>query len=280
MKQVLVNCTGFIGDILFGSSVAEKLKIQYGVDCRVDYLIHLIQPYELLKQNPFIDGVYIYDYPIANEYDQVVRLHGVDHNYPPAVWFQMQAGVENPSSHFKVYTVPEYDEWATNEISIIRDGRPVVAVMDGWMEKTYIFTEEQYKAGVDVPNLGYGGSHRNIPYIINGLKEHLNLVSVGKPTGFNVRTESDPASYTATASLLKYCDAFIGTEGGLANLAYGVGTKTILTGDYVHQLYGWNGVLEKNNPAKLGPIWYEKGHVEIDPYATDNQVISEILKKV
>ncbi len=278
--RFLIKCTGFIGDILFSSSVAEKLKAQHGDMCVVDYLIYLIQPYQLLKQNPFIDNVFLYEHPTLTYYDKVITLHGIDHNYPPAVWYQMQAGVENPSSHFEVYTVPEYDEWAASELAKVRDRRPLVAVMDGWMEKTYIFTEEQYKAGIDVPGLGYGGSHRNIPYILHKLQEHLNLISVGKPIGFNVRTESDPSSYTATASIIKHCDAFIGTEGGLANLAYGVGTKTILTGDYVHQLYGWNGVLEKNNPAKLGPVWYGKGHVEIDPYATDEEVISEILKKV
>ena len=33
----------------------------------------------------------------------------------------------------------------------------------------------------------------------------------------------------------------------------GVGTKTIITGDYVHQLYGWNGVIRKLKEPKLGP---------------------------
>ena len=52
----------------------------------------------------------------------------------------------------------------------------------------------------------------------------------------------------------------IGGESGLINLAAGVkGTKTIITGDYVHQLYGWNGVMRKLKEPKLGPEFYFGG---------------------
>jgi len=275
--KILVNCTGFIGDILFASSLAQKLKDQQ--PCTVDYLIHLTQPHLLLKQNPYIDEVYLYECDLS-VYDRVVNLHGIDFNYQPAVWYQMQAGIENPTPDFKVYTLPEYDQWAAEAISKLRDGRPVVAVMDGWMEKSYIFTAEQYRAGIDVPNLGYGGSHRNIPYILEKLDPHINLVQVGKHIGFNARLVSNGHDYTAEASVIKHCDAFIGTEGGLANLAFGVGTKTILTGDFVHQLYGWNGVLKQIKEPKLGPVWYGEGHIEISPYASDDEVIDTILDSI
>ena len=275
--KVLINCTGFIGDILFSSSVAKKLKDEQ--DCQVDYLIHLVQPYYLLKQNPYINEVYLYNCD-QTAYDKVINLHSIDFSYPPAVWYQTQAGIQNTSPDFTVYTIPDYDEWAFNEINKIRDERPVVACMDNWQEKTYLFTKEQYVAGIDVPNLGYGGSHRNIAYIVDKLKTHLNLILVGKPPGFDPRGIADGSDYTAEASIIKHCDAFIGAEGGLANLAYGVGTKTIITGDFVHQLYGWNGVLKKIKQPKLGPVWYGEGHIEIDPYATDDEVIKQILKNV
>jgi hypothetical protein len=277
MKKILIDCQGFIGDILFTSSVAEKLKKQQ--DCQVDYLIHLIQPYRLLKQNPFIDNVHLHNCD-QSQYDQVLQLGHMNHAFPPAQWVQMQAGIVDPTPQFKVYTLPEFDEWAAQEVANLRkDGKPVVACMDGWMEKTYKFTEEQYAAGIDVPNLGYGGEHRNIPYILENLIPYLTIVSVGKPAGFNVRTDANDDQYAFTASVIKHCDAFIGTDGGLATLAYGVGTKTILTGDFNLQLYGWNGVLEKNTIPQLGPHLYGGSvlHVEIDPFATDDGVIKRIL---
>jgi hypothetical protein len=272
--RILVNCTGFIGDILFASSVAKKLKNQE--DCTIDYLIQLHQPEQLLRQNPHINEVFVQFEP-PYQYDRVINLHGQNFNYEPPVWYQMKAGVLDTDPSFDVYTVLEYDAWADEEIKKLREGKPVVACMDGWMEKTYQFTEEQYAAGIDVPNLGYGGKHRNISYIIEQLQEYLTLVNVGKPIDFSARSTTDSSDYTAQASIIKKCDAFIGTEGGLANLACGVGTKTILTGDFVLQLYGWNGSVRKHKQPKLGPIWYKPGHIEIDPYATDDEVIKRIL---
>lgn len=278
--RILVDCYGFIGDNLFASSVAEGLKKQH--DCRVDYLIHLAQPHRLLQHNPFIDNVYLHHCDTSN-YDKVIQLGSVNHKYPPAKWFQMQAGLANTTSEFKVYTVPEFDEWAAQEVSKLREeGKPVVACMDGWMEKTYKFTKEQYAAGIDVPNLGYGGEHRNIQYILENLIPHLTIVGIGKPAGYNVRIESEGDDYALTASILKHCDAFIGTDGGLATLSYGVGTRTILTGDFNLQLYGWNGVLEKNRVPQLGPHLYggEVQHVELDPFLTDEEVVKQILENV
>jgi hypothetical protein len=94
--------------------------------------------------------------------------------------------------------------------------------------------------------------------------------------------DNDSKSLTFEASLLKACDAFIGTEGGLANLAAGVGCKTILTGDFIHQLYGWNGVLKKIKTRQLGPdIYFPKvGHIMINPYYNDNEVTQIILESI
>lgn len=275
--RILINCTAYIGDILFASSVAKKLKEQE--NCEIHYLIQLYQPEELLRQNPYIDQVFVKQHP-SYEYDRVINLHGHDFNYEPAIWYQTRAGIINPDASFDIYTVYDYDIWAEEEISKLREGRPVVACMEGWMEKSYVFTKEQYTEGNDVPNLGYGGKHRNIPYIVEELQKHLTLVGVGKPINFSAQSTSDSSDYTAQASIIKKCDAFIGTEGGLANLACGVGTKTILTGDFVHQLYGWNGSIRKHELPKLGPKWYKPNHVELDPYLTDEEVIKQILENV
>jgi hypothetical protein len=70
----------------------------------------------------------------------------------------------------------------------------------------------------------------------------------------------------------------VGGESGLINLAAGVGTKTIITGDYVHQLYGWNGVIRKLKEPKLGPEFYfGNGHVSLNPYLTDEEVVEQII---
>ena len=52
MEKILVKCTGFIGDTLFASSIAKKLKEQDPFRV-VDFTIPVAQPLELLNNNPF-----------------------------------------------------------------------------------------------------------------------------------------------------------------------------------------------------------------------------------
>lgn len=277
--KALIECVGFIGDNLFASSVPAKLK-QQGYT-KVDLALSIAQPFELLKLNPSIDNVLLYEKVDHNSYDRVFTLQPIHRRETPTAQFQQQCGVLEPSSDYKIYTNPAQDAYVIPLLKHAAAGRKLVAYMSNWVEKTFGFTEEEYRRGIDVPNLGYGGRRRDIEFIIEELSkdEALYLIPVGMPAGFNQREVALDAvsNYTLTASMIKACDWFIGAEGGLANLAAGVGTKTIITGDYVHQLYGWNGVIEKNEEPKLGPKYYfPDRHYTLDPYLTDFETINTI----
>lgn len=278
--KILINCTGFIGDILFSTSVAAKLKQEKKATV-VDYLIHLYQPYELLCNDPNIDNVFMFDVDKSN-YNKTITLHEIDFTYPPALYYQTIAGIEKPSPDYYIHTNPAYDYVVKKTLKAYKDAnKVVVAYMRNWEERSFLYTEEEYKKGVDVPNLGYGGSHRNTEYIISQLMDDDDfvLVPIGMPPKYNARESdfSNTAEYSMQASFLKHCDYFIGAEGGLCNLAAGVGTTTIITGDFVHQLYGWNGVLRKIVQPKLGPVWYfPNKHHELDPFLKDDEVVDAI----
>jgi hypothetical protein len=294
-NNCLVITIGYFGDIAFASSIAKKLKIENQFQI-VDYLIGFPQMEALMNNNPYIDEVYVSDFPNSIpsknidflKYDKVVRLSPLSFEIPPPIEFQISAGVNNPDSEYKIYTNSQYDEIAKTAIEDLRsNGKKVIAVMANWEPKTYIFTEDQYKAGIDVPNLGYGGKHRNIEYINSELEKEYNLIYIGYPQEYNQIVTSklednNQKSILFECSLMKFCDAFVGTEGGLCNLAAGVGTKTIITGDFVHQLYGWNGVLKKIKEPKLGPIHYflNSNHVELNSYTSDEEVIKQIIKNI
>jgi hypothetical protein len=195
----------------------------------------------------------------------------------------MQCGIKNPTTEFEVYTNKAFDAAVSKTLEPIKDqGLKVIAYLNNWEERSFLFTEEEYNRGIDVPNFGYGGSHRKIDYIIEELNKEANivLIPVGMPSGYNVREAdfNNVSEYSMQASFLKNCDYFIGAEGGLCNLAAGVGTKTIITGDFVHQLYGWNGVLKKIKEPKLGPKHYflNSNHVELNSYISDEEVIKQI----
>lgn len=281
--KALIECVGFIGDNLFASSIPAKLK-QQGYT-KVDLALSIAQPFELLKLNPSIDNVLLYEKVDHNSYDKVFTLQPIHRRETPTIQFQQQCGVLEPSSDYKIYTNPAQDAYVGPLLKHVAQGKRLVAYMSNWVEKTFGFTEEEYKRGVDVPNLGYGGRRRDVEFIIEELSkdEALYLIPVGMPVGFNQREVAldGVSNYTLTASMIKACDWFIGAEGGLANLAAGVGTKTIITGDYVHQLYGWNGVIERNENPKLGPEYYfPEGHYALDPYLTDLEIINIIKNTI
>jgi hypothetical protein len=277
--RILIKAVGFIGDNLFGSSVAKKLKEQY-TDCIVDYQLSIIQPFELISNNPYIDNVFLTT--PSHTYDKIYQLNPIHRKLTPCEQFQLQCEVKNYSPEFEIYTNKILDEYIKYCFQPVKD-KKIIAWLSNWEERSFIFTEEEYKKGIDIPGFGYGGKHRNVSSIIQKLSENqeIFLIEVGKPNGTDQKISdiSTVSEYTLTASILKNCDYFIGAEGGLANLASGVKTKTILTGDFIHQLYGWNGVIEKCEDPKLGPIHYfpDKGHVVLDPYLTDEEVAKHIL---
>ena len=52
MNRFLIKCENIdIGDVLFASSVAKKIK-QENPPCEVDFSINYLQPLELLNNNP------------------------------------------------------------------------------------------------------------------------------------------------------------------------------------------------------------------------------------
>ena len=290
MSKALIVCYGYLGDHLFAGSIAKKLKEEKQFD-EVDYVVGFPQVIPLLELNPHIDKVIfngqIGPSPVATpqmypDYDRIVQLGQLSFEIPPCVEVQQIAGVQHPTPDFTVYTDPVVDEQMKEQFaSVTALGLPVLAIMDSWQPKAFGFTREEYAAGVNVPYLGYGGRLRDIPKIVAALQERYVTIIVGAPPHVN-QFETAKGNVNRTlleeASVLKHCDYFIGAEGGLANLASGVGCKTILTSDFVHQLYGWNGVIRKIPEPQLGPRYYfPSGHIDLDPYLTDDEVIASFI---
>lgn len=284
--KILIKTMGFIGDNIFATSIAKKLKEQYGSECEVDFQLSILAPFELISNNPYIDNVYM-EVDNETEYDIVHKLQPIHRKETPTIQLQKQCGLKNPSSEYQVYTNKNLDYLVNRFLKQYRtENKVLVAYQTNWEEKSFIFTEDEYKRGIDVPNFGYGGKHRDIEIILRTLNKYDDIVlfPVGKPNGFNQKSDEIGlvSELSLTSSVLKNVDWFIGSEGGLSNIAAGVGTKTIITGDFVHQLYGWNGVIEKNEEPKLGPEFYfpEFGHVTLNPYLSDVDVANSIAEKL
>ena len=294
MKKALIKPYGFAGDHLFASSVAEKL-INEGQFDIVDMTCGFKQVERLLRNNPYVNGVFTMVEPTIaplhgirdEEYDVEFELTETSKYIPPPTQFQIECGVHHPETEFHVYTNPEIDDKVERMYP-----HPIIAVMNlfSWEQKAYGFTLEEYIRGVDVPNLGYGGRLRDIGKMVENLVERTDtsmvscrFVEVGLTPDVSTLTASKfDGSYRSLewdASVIKKADYFIGAEGGLANVAAGVGTTCVLTGEFVHCLYGWNGVIKKIIGPELGPRFYfpDAGHIDLNPYLTDGEVVNEMV---
>lgn len=282
--NILIKVAGFLGDTLWASTAALPLILKYHSEPVQVYMqLRFFQCYEVMRLNPHITNVWVGEPPKDMTFDKVFTFGQVNFGEPATIQFQRQCGIENPILEYKVYTNKYYDEVARQMLSPHKRELPVIAYQANWEEKSFLFTEEEYIRGIDIPPLGYGGKRRNINYVLQELSEHYTLLEVGFPSG-TPQSEAGGVFttpiYSMTASLLKYCDYMVGPEGGATYLAAGVGCKTIISGDFAHQLYGWNGVIQKHKTPHYGPDTYfpNDGHITVNPYATDKELVNEIVR--
>ena len=280
--NILIKSTGFIGDILFSTSVARQMKREDRT-LLIDYQIPLNAPYEILQLDNNINRIFIPNEEVdESSYDKVFTLPPCTQEDPPTIQYQKHCGVKDLDPSYNV----EVPHTAIEVVSAMmkphkQQGKKIVAWQGNWEEKSFRYTEEEYKRGVDVPNLGYGGKRRDINFLISELSRRYLLIKVGFDPGISQNQIGllTTGIFTYTAAILSQCDYMVGGESGLINLAAGVGTKTIITGDYVHQLYGWNGVIRKLKEPKLGPEFYfgKENHVSLNPYLRDEEVVEEMF---
>ena len=286
MKRALIKPYGFMGDCLFATSAARKLKEEGQFD-EVDLATGFLQIQDLLVDDPWIDNILALSAPTTTPlfgrrvggYDAEFETRPTILTIPPPMQAQLDCGVREPDTKFEFSLSKTLTKLVKEKYQ-----RPYIAYMNvgSWMEKAYDFTRADYIRGKDVPYLGYGGSLRDIPNILDELRDaKFNLVEVGlkkKFSSLEVGHKSQHRTISWDAAIIAEAEFFIGAEGGLANIAAAVHTTTILTADYVHQLYGWNGVMKQIENPQLGPrfYWPEDGHIDLNPYLTDEQVIREM----
>ena len=292
MEKILIKTYGFIGDILFASSIAEKLKQEK--ECVVDYCIGFPQPYKLLKNNPWIDNVYLSknkgpivelpDYVDKNSYDSIYELPECKQDVQPTIWYQTYCGIKNPTPEYKVYTDSDLDASVQYELDLMNlNNVKVIGYVANWKNLTIKYSHNEYLAGLqNVPAIM---SHtqtntRNIEYILSELNKQFILIPLGydhSVTQYHTGLDST-STYTNTASIIKCCDIVIGQEGGMTNLAAGVGVKCITTTDFMHALYGPRGVMKQFAEVKLGPanMFPTRNHINLDPFISDEEIINTI----
>jgi len=293
MIKTLIKTYGFIGDILFASSVAQKLHEQHK-DVQVDFCIGFPQPYKLLQNNPYINQVFL----SKTKGPKVVLPENVDegsytyvyeqteslHNIQPTILFQRHCNILNTSPEFKVYTDSAFTQGVKYELGIHNPNRlKVVGYVANWQNSTITYTEEEYARGLLNPHSILSHTHtntRNTQYIVDELSKEYLLIPLGYDssiTQYHGALET-VADYTNQASIIECCDLVIGQEGGMTNLAAGVGTRCAITTDFMNALYGTRGVMRQLDQVQLGPksLFPNRDHIHFSPYDTDEYIINTI----
>jgi hypothetical protein len=286
MLQVVVKVNGFIGDTLLASSIAEPMKMERrgGQPFQLNVVSPVEQPLELLKNNIWIDKVWLREYPNDLPKHEYYELGQVNQEIPVTLQFQKACGIKNTRLSYDIFTNSIYDNLAKNHLGKLREnGKPIVCFQANWKERSFGLTPEEYERAENHP-MGYGKRRRNIDLILSLLTKHCNLIKVGYPDSTDVNSIGlfSAPIYSMTASIIKKSDFFIGAEGGLSNLAGGVGTRCILTWDFVHQVYGPKGSVRQIQNPQMGPATYfpERGHVHLDPFLSDEDVAAKIIEIV
>lgn len=287
MNRILIIVEGYIGDCLFASSVASRLvheSIEHNQEVpEVDYAIQVFQPYELLLNNKDIMRVWLpWEEFDTSTFDAVYTLGQVYQDQAATIQYQLRCGVKQPTLGYTVFTNPRYDHVSSINIRNLRyTSRKVVAVQMNWKERTFGFTRDEYANAPNHP-MGYGRRRRDTDRIVKQLAERFTLIFVGFEDGVPQSEAGGlytTALFSQTASIIKHCDYMVGAEGGLTNLAAGVGTKTIITGDFIHQVYGPRGSVRPYAHPMMGPRVYfpHDGHVTLDPFLTDDEVAQQMI---
>lgn len=305
MTNILIRCRNIhIGDVIFCSSVAKKLK-EKNPNSVVHFDINYLQPMELLINNPYIDRVFYkedanIDYDIV--YDIMDQAVSTLSPYESAVsQFQRMCGIEKFDDTFEVFTNPQLDysiQKSMEELTKIGDWKTdliKIGYQVDWDRKSFLFTEDEYQqaeGGQD--GTGYGSGKRNIFDIIKCMevspKVMLFALGIEDTISKNYPCLNSTSKFSFTASLMKNCDYVVGSEGCLTNISSALGTNTIITTDYVYQMFGPKGILWQQSGGNvhkletripyLGPCKYfpNGNHVHLNPFLTDIEVGEQILE--
>ena len=287
MNKFLIKCENLdIGDVLFASSVAKKIK-QENPPCEVDFNVNYLQTLELLNNNPYIDNVYYKNN--GSDYTTTYLLnkssHDLDVSTSVVSQYQQMCEIKSFDDTFEIFTnqtsdyaiessmkeLIEIDYWKSDIIKICY-------VMD-WDRKGYLLNDSD-----DIPNTR--NAHSITEPMKNNDKIMLFAIGIESRDSKNFPSINSSSKFSFTASLIKNSDYVIGPEGCLTNMSSALGVNTIITTDYIHYTYGPNGT--KTDKTKqytepfLGPLKYfpNGNHVHLDPYLSDRGVGEEVLKIV
>ena len=203
--KIAIVCIGFIGDGILAGSFCENLKLN-GCE-QVDLFVRIPQTYELLKNNPYIDNLYLSSFNSTHEsnYDKFYVWDKSEFNVRPIDTINKYFNLPELKYDYNLY-VPDVELGPIN-------GKLNLAFHEHWNERSSSY-----------------GKNRNVANIISNIKDKYNIYFVGGERHHNFI----PGDFLENhCSVIKKCDLFFGYPGGMHWIAAGCQTPSITTSEYV-----------------------------------------------
>ena len=280
MKKCLIKATGWIGDTFFALSLPQKLKEELGFEV-VDFLTYRPQPIRIINANKFVDNIFFNKVEDESQYDEIFEMPIIeDKNVAPTIQFQKSCGLKNLSTEFNLTLEEDVDNLAKLFVNCLPKDKLKIAYQGDWTLRKWNYSIEEY-------NNGQTNTQGDCSKIISILEQtnKYSLINISPYNTANLNLDIrgydvDPVRYALMASIIKNCDFFIGAEGGMANLASGLGTRCIISTCHMHKKFGFNGEMSKTHEVQLGPevLFPNKGHINLDPCLNEEQVAEKIIE--
>jgi ADP-heptose:LPS heptosyltransferase len=263
MKLLIVNI-GFLGDSILAGSFAENCK-KNGFE-RVDLLIGFPQTLQLLKNNPYINNVFLS--PNVGAHPEITldtsiydKIYHTDH-----LKFS-----EKPLDTFnKTFNLPHLDypfDLYTQDIELPSKTKPRIAFQYDWHLRSF----------------SSNNTPRNSQHIIDLISDKYEVFIIGDDTHFNIN-ENTPMDFVKHCAIIKECDLFFGYPGGMHWVAGGVKTPSITTSEWVINHYKRNGEFKNGSFDDFSNQWmvhtgkhFTEPHILLEPEISDEDIIKYLL---
>lgn len=267
--KLLIKCIGFLGDNILVGSLAENCK-KNGFE-RVDLLIRFPHTLQLLKNNSYIDNVYLSSDKqtlVSNEIDYSIY----DDIYTPTQIFFNEKPLDTFNKHFNLKKL-EYDfNLYVPDVFIERNSKPLLAFHHDWYRRSFSTNK----------------TPRDPQHIIDLISDKYDIYLVGSDNNYPYThydvNENTHIDFLKHCAIIKECDLYFGYPGGMHWVAGGVRTPSITTSEWMVHYHINNGDFkgssfkEFNNQYMLhNNKHFSEPHILLEPEIPDEDIIKYLL---
>ena len=247
MKYEITLIESWMGDTLWASNVVKNMK-----DMGYDVFLNHKWPF-MMKLIDLFDINHSYIHQNKEDYKKISYTRRIDHYQNPLLDYAISFNIPGMDLNLasKFYSI---DNALREKYSISKSEDQYITYDNDWQNRTKL----------------------NVEYIINKLKQYINVVPIGGD-----RFISDPEPLIESAKVLVNSSLHLGMIGGTTNLASYLNVLTVGSTDHLYAAYGGGRTPEEflTDFHAFSKYWANNSHIVSHPYLNEDQFINQILNE-